>query len=99
MRLLLVEAARLQAVRSHLNPLKHPKPGRVGKSAAMQFFGPAAFFGSVIVLHTSFALYAAWRKHTTDAVPRPEKTRFVSASPQVAPTGRLAAPEAKPGET
>ena len=73
--------------------------GPVAVSAAMQFFGPAAFFGSVIVLHTSFALYAAWRKHTTDAVPRPEKTRFVNASPQVAPTGRLAAPEAKPGET
>jgi MFS family permease len=73
--------------------------GPVVVSAAMQLFGPAAFFVSVIVLHTSFALYAAWRKHTTDAVPRPEKARFVSASPQVAPTGRLAAPEAKPGET
>ena len=32
------------------------------------------------------------------AVPRLEKTRFVSATPQAAPTGRLAAPEAKPGE-
>jgi MFS family permease len=73
--------------------------GPVAVSASMQLFGPPAFFGSVIVLHTMFALYAAWRKHTTDAVPRPEKTRFVSASPQVAPTGRLAAPEAKPGET
>ena len=73
--------------------------GPVAVSAAMQRFGPAAFFGCVIVLHTSFALYAAWRKHTSDAVPRPEKARFVSASPQVAPTGRLAVPEAKPGET
>jgi len=68
-------------------------------SSAMQLAGPGAFFASVIVLHTTFALYAAWRKHTTDAVPRPEKARFVSATPQVAPTGRLAAPEAKPGET
>ena len=73
--------------------------GPVAVSAAMQLAGPGAFFASVIVLHTTFALYAAWRKHTTDAVPRPEKARFVSASPQVAPTGRLAAPEAKPGET
>ena len=73
--------------------------GPVAVSAAMQLFGPGAFFASVIVLHTTFALYAAWRKHTTDAVPRPEKARFVSATPQVAPTGRLAAPEAKPGET
>src|SRR5215510_13831832 len=73
--------------------------GPVAVSAAMQLAGPGAFFASVIVLHGTFALYAAWRKHTTDAVPRPEKARFVSASPQVAPTGRLAAPEAKPGET
>ena len=73
--------------------------GPVAVSAAMQLLGPGAFFGSVIVLHATFALYAAWRKHTTDAVPRPEKARFVSASPQVAPTGRLAAPEAKPEET
>ncbi|HET7925580.1 MAG TPA: MFS transporter [Rhodanobacteraceae bacterium] len=73
--------------------------GPVLVSAAMQLLGTGAFFGSVIALHTTFALYAAWRKHTTDAVPRPEKARFVSASPQVAPTGRLAAPEAKPGET
>lgn len=73
--------------------------GPVAVSAAMQLLGTGAFFASVIVLHTTFALYAAWRKHTTDAVPRPEKARFVSASPQVAPTGRLAAPEAKPRET
>ena len=73
--------------------------GPVAVSAAMQLLGTGAFFGSVIVLHATFALYAAWRKHTTDAVPRPDKARFVSASPQVAPTGRLAAPEAKPGET
>jgi len=73
--------------------------GPVAVSAAMQLAGPGAFFASVIVLHATFALYAAWRKHTTDAVPRLEKARFVSATPQVAPTGRLAAPEAKPGET
>jgi MFS family permease len=73
--------------------------GPVVVSAAMQLAGPAAFFGGVIALHTTFALYAAWRKHKTDAVPSPEKTRFVSAPPQVAPTGRLAAPEAKPAET
>ena len=72
--------------------------GPVAVSAAMQLLGPGAFFGSVIGLHTSFALYAAWRKHATDAVPRLEKARFVSASPQVAPTGRLAAPEAKSDE-
>ena len=51
------------------------------------------------MLHTTFALYAAWRKRTTDAIPAPEKGRFVSASPQVAPTGRLGALEAKPDET
>ena len=73
--------------------------GPVVVSAAMQLFGPAAFFGSVIVLHATFALYIAWRKHKADAVPSAEKARFVSAPPQVAPTGRLAAPEAKPGET
>lgn len=73
--------------------------GPVAVAAAMQLAGPGAFFGSVIVLHATFTFYAAWRKHRTDAVPPPEKARFVSASPQVAPTGRLAAPEAKPGET
>jgi MFS family permease len=73
--------------------------GPVAVSGAMQLFGPGAFFGSVIVLHTTFALYAAWRRHTSEAVPRLDKTRFVSATPQVAPTGRLAAPEPKPGET
>jgi MFS family permease len=73
--------------------------GPVVVSAAMQLFGPAAFFGSVIVLHATFALYIAWRKHKADAVPSAEKARFVGAPPQVAPTGRLAAPEAKPGET
>jgi hypothetical protein len=73
--------------------------GPVAVSAVMQLLGPPAFFGSVIVLHTTFALYAGWRKHTTGAVPSPEKTRFVSATPQAAPTGRLAAPEVEPGET
>jgi MFS family permease len=73
--------------------------GPVVVSAAMQLAGPAAFFGSVIVLHATFAVYAAWRKHKTDAVPSLEKARFVSAPPQAAPTGRLAAPEAKPNET
>ncbi|HEX7236193.1 MAG TPA: MFS transporter [Gammaproteobacteria bacterium] len=73
--------------------------GPVAVSAVMQLLGPPAFFGSVIVLHTTFALYAGWRKHKTDAVPSPEKTRFVSATPQAAPTGRLAAPEVEPGET
>ncbi len=65
-------------------------------SAAMQLAGPGAFFGSMIALHVAFALYAAWRKQKTDAVPAPEKARFVSAPPQVAPTGRLGAPEATP---
>jgi MFS family permease len=72
--------------------------GPVLVSAAMQLAGPDAFFLSTVVLHTIFALYASWRKHQTDAVPVPEKARFVSAPPQVAPTGRLAAPEAKPLE-
>jgi hypothetical protein len=62
----------------------------------MQVAGAGAFFVCIIVLHSTFALYAAWRKRKTDAVPSPEKARFVSAPPQVAPTGRLAAPEAKP---
>jgi MFS family permease len=70
--------------------------GPVVVSAAMQLAGPGAFFGSVILLHTSFALYAAWRKRKSDAVPTPDKARFVSAPPQVAPTGRLAAAEATP---
>jgi MFS family permease len=65
-------------------------------SGAMQVAGPGAFFGSVIVLHTTFASYAAWRKRRTDAVPGEDKGRFVNAPPQVAPTGRLAAPEPKP---
>jgi MFS family permease len=73
--------------------------GPIAVSAAMELFGPRAFFGSVIVLHVTFALYALWRKHMTDAVPSLEKTRFVSASPQAAPTGRLAAPEAKTEQT
>ncbi len=73
--------------------------GPVVVSAAMQLAGPGSFFVCIIVLHTTFALYAAWRKRKTDAIPRPEKARFVSAPPQVAPTGRLAAPEAKPGNT
>ena len=72
--------------------------GPVLVSGAMQLTGPQAFFGSIIVLHATFALYAAWRKRKTDSVPSPEKTRFVSAPPQVAPTGRLTAPEAKPAD-
>src|SRR5262245_10933625 len=73
--------------------------GPVAVSGAMQLAGPGAFFASVIVLHTTFALYAAWRKHASDAVRRPRKAGFVRATPQAAPTGRLAAPEAKPGDT
>jgi MFS family permease len=69
--------------------------GPVVVSAAMQLTGPEAFFVSIIVLHATFALYAAWRKRKTDAIPRPDKARFVSTPPQAAPTGRLAAPEAK----
>jgi MFS family permease len=69
--------------------------GPVVVSAAMQLGGPGAFFAAIVVLHATFALYAAWRKRKTDSVPGPEKARFVSAPPQVAPTGRLAAPEAK----
>jgi MFS family permease len=70
--------------------------GPVVVAAAMQLAGPGAFFGSIIVVHATFALYAAWRKSKTEAVPAPDKARFVSTQPQVAPTGRLAAPEAKP---
>jgi MFS family permease len=73
--------------------------GPVVVSGAMQLAGSGAFFGSIIVLHATFALYAAWRKRKTDAVPTPDKARFVSAPPQVAPTGRLTAPEAKPRDT
>jgi MFS family permease len=65
-------------------------------SGAMQIAGPSAFFASVIVLHATFASYAAWRKRRTDAIPSLDKGRFVNAPPQVAPTGRLGAPEAKP---
>ncbi len=73
--------------------------GPVIVSAAMQLAGSGAFFVCIVAMHSTFALYAAWRKRRTDAVPGPEKVRFVSAPPQVAPTGRLAAPDAKPGET
>jgi MFS family permease len=66
--------------------------GPVIVSAAMELAGPAAFFVSAIVLHASFASYAVWRKRQTGPVPIPDKARFVSAQPQVAPTGRLAAP-------
>ncbi len=69
--------------------------GPVIVSAAMQLQSPGAFFAAIVVLHTTFALYATWRKRKSDAVPSPEKTRFVGAPPQVAPTGRLAAPEAE----
>ena len=72
--------------------------GPVAVSAAMELAGPSAFFASFIALHATFSLYAVWRKHKTDSVPAPEKARFVSASPQAAPTGRLGAPEAKPEE-
>jgi MFS family permease len=72
--------------------------GPVLVSVAMQFAGPRGFFASIVVLHATFALYAAWRKRQTDAVPAPDKARFVNAPPQVAPTGRLAAPEAKTSE-
>jgi MFS family permease len=72
--------------------------GPIAVSAAMQTTGPAAFFVCIIGLHATFALYAAWRKHKTGPVPVPDKTRFVSAPPQVAPTGRLSAPETKPSD-
>ena len=65
-------------------------------SGAMELAGPGAFFASIVVLHSTFALYAAWRKRQTDAIQAPAKSRFVGATPQVAPTGRLLAPEAKP---
>jgi MFS family permease len=65
-------------------------------AGAMQVAGPGAFFASIVVLHSTFALYAAWRKCKTDAIFGPAKSRFVGATPQVAPTGRLLAPEAKP---
>jgi MFS family permease len=70
--------------------------GPVVVSATMELTGPNAFFASFIALHATFSLYAAWRKHKTDSIPAPEKARFVTASPQAAPTGRLGAPEAKP---
>jgi MFS family permease len=73
--------------------------GPVAVSAAMQLAGPGAFFACIIALHGTFALYAAWRKHKAGPVAAPDKTRFVSAPPQVAPTGRLAAPEATPADT
>jgi MFS family permease len=63
-------------------------------SAAMQFAGPVAFFGSSALMHLGFALFAVWRKGRTRAIPSEEKARFVGAPPQVAPTGRLVAPEA-----
>jgi MFS family permease len=72
--------------------------GPIAVSAAMQAAGPAAFFVCIIALHATFALYAAWRKHKAGPVPVPDKTRFVSAPPQVAPTGRLSAPETKPSD-
>jgi len=65
-------------------------------SAAMQTFGPAAYFAAVVPMHLGFAAFAVWRKGRTVAVASEDKARFVGAPPQVAPTGRLAAPEAKP---
>jgi MFS family permease len=59
-------------------------------SGAMQLAGPDAFFACIVVLHATFALYAAWRKRRADAIESAAKVRFVSAPPQVAPTGRLA---------
>jgi MFS family permease len=71
--------------------------GPVVVSATMQLAGHGAFFVSIVALHAMFALYAAWRRRKTDAVPSPEKVRFVSAPPQVTPTGRLAAQDARLG--
>ncbi len=65
-------------------------------SAAMQVVGPAAYFGAVVPLNLAFAIFAVWRKGKTTAVASEDKARFVGAPPQVAPTGRLVAPEAKP---
>jgi MFS family permease len=65
-------------------------------SAAMQAAGPPAYFGVLVALHAGFAVFAVWRKGRTRAVPSEDKARFIGAPPQVAPTGRLAAPEAKP---
>jgi MFS family permease len=63
-------------------------------AAAMQSAGPSAYFASAVALHVAFAGFAMWRKSHVRAVPAEEKARFVGAPPQVAPTGRLAAPEA-----
>jgi hypothetical protein len=41
------------------------------------------------------ARHAVWRKGREDAVPAATKARFVVVPPQMAPTGRLVAPEAK----
>ena len=65
-------------------------------AAAMQAAGVAAYFGSAIVVHVVFAAFTMWRQRRSSAVSSEDKARFVGAPPQVAPTGRLAAPEAKP---
>ena len=66
-------------------------------SAAMELTDPRAFFVGAIVMHAAFALYAGWRKRRVDPIPGAAKTRFASAPPQVAPTGRFAAVDVERG--
>ncbi len=66
-------------------------------SAAMQSAGPGAYFGSIAAMHVALAAFAVWRKKRAHPVPAEDKTRFVGAPPQAAPTGRLAAPAAAAG--
>jgi len=62
-------------------------------TAAMQASGPAAYSATAAVMHLAFATYALWRKRKTAPIRREGKGHFVGGPPQVAPTGRLAAPD------
>ena len=70
--------------------------GPILVSAAMQLTQPRAFFICAVAMHAAFALYVFWRKRKVEPIPDAAKTRFASAPPQVAPTGRLAALEPVP---
>jgi MFS family permease len=66
--------------------------GPLTVSVAMQLAGPGAYFAAIAALHVVLALFAWWRKRRGRPVASADKTPFAGASPQSAPTGRLALP-------
>ncbi len=65
--------------------------GPIAVTGAMQAFDARAYFVALTVLHLAFAGYALWRKGRRGPMPTGQKTAFVAAAPQAAPTGLLSA--------